>query len=109
MAAEDFAKEAGPGAPKVEILSADHQNKADIGASITRSWVDRDGVAAVVDVPNSAVGFAVNQIMKEKDRTFLASSTASSDLTGPQCAPTDGAMDIRHLGPGQRHRPRAVA
>ena len=88
MAAEDFAKEAGPGAPKVEILSADHQNKADIGASITRSWVDRDGVAAVVDVPNSAVGFAVNQIMKEKDRTFLASSTASSDLTGPQCAPT---------------------
>lgn len=88
MAAEDFAKEAGPGAPRVEILSADHQNKADIGASIARAWVDRDDVAAVVDVPNSAVGFAVNQVMREKDRTFLASSTATSDLTGPQCAPT---------------------
>ncbi len=88
LAAEDFAKEAGRSAPRVEILSADHQNKADIGAGIARAWVDRDGVAAVVDVPNSAVGFAVNQVMKEKDRTFLASSTASSDLTGPQCAPT---------------------
>lgn len=88
LAAEDFAREAGPGAPKVEILAADHQNKADIGANITRAWVDRDGVAAVVDVPNSAVGLAVNQIMREKDRAFLASSTATSDLTGSQCAPT---------------------
>ncbi len=88
MAAEDFAKEAGPGAPKVEILVGDHQNKADIGANLARSWVDRDNVLAVVDVPNSAVALAVNQIMREKDRTFLASSSATSDLTGPQCAPT---------------------
>ena len=88
MAAEDFASTAGPGAPKVEILSADHQNKADIGANIARAWVDQDGVAAVVDVPNSAVALAVNQIMREKDRAFLASSSATSDLTGPQCAPT---------------------
>ena len=88
MAAEDFAKEAGPGALKVEILAGDHQNKADIGANIARGWVDRDNVMAVVDVPNSAVALAVNQIMREKDRAFLASSTATSDLTGPQCAPT---------------------
>jgi branched-chain amino acid transport system substrate-binding protein len=88
MAAEDITREAGPGAPKVEILSADHQNKADIGANVARAWVDRDNLAAVVDVPNSAVGLAVNQVMKEKDRVFLASSTATSDLTGPQCAPT---------------------
>ena len=88
MAAEDFAKQAGAGAPRVEILSGDHQNKADIGANLARAWVDRDGVAAVVDVPNSAVALAVNQIMREKDRTFLASSTATSDLTGSQCAPT---------------------
>jgi branched-chain amino acid transport system substrate-binding protein len=88
MAAEDFAKEAGPGAPKVEILAGDHQNKADIGANLARSWVDRDNVLAVVDVPNSAVALAVNQIMREKDRAFLASSSATSDLTGPQCAPT---------------------
>ena len=88
LAAEDFAAEAGSAGPRVEILSADHQNKADVGASIARAWIDRDGVAAVVDVPNSAVGLAVNQIMREKDRTFLASSTATSDLTGAQCAPT---------------------
>lgn len=88
MAAEDFAKDAGPGAPAVEILGADHQNKADIGAAIARRWVDQDGVAAVVDVPNSAVALAVNQVMKDKDRTFLASSSATSDLTGPQCTRT---------------------
>ncbi|HYZ62295.1 MAG TPA: ABC transporter substrate-binding protein [Acetobacteraceae bacterium] len=88
MAAEDFAKQAGPGAPRVEILAADHQNKADVGASITRAWIDRDGVAAVVDVPNSAVALAINQVMREKDRTFLASSVATSDLTGKFCAPT---------------------
>ena len=88
MAAEDFAAAAGAGAPRVEILSADHQNKADVGAAIARAWVDRDGAAAVVDVPNSAVALAVNQVMKEKDRAFLASSTATSDLTGSQCAPT---------------------
>ncbi|MBC7799332.1 MAG: ABC transporter substrate-binding protein [Gemmatimonadaceae bacterium] len=88
MAAEDFANEAGPGAPRVEILSADHQNKADIGAATVRRWVDQNGVAAVVDVPNSAVALAVNQVLREKDRAFLASSTATSDLTGPQCAAT---------------------
>ena len=88
MAAEDFAATAGAGAPRVEVLAADHQNKADVGAAIVRAWVDRDDVAAVVDVPNSAVALAVNQVLREKDRAFLASSTATSDLTGPACAPT---------------------
>jgi branched-chain amino acid transport system substrate-binding protein len=88
MAADDFAAQAGPDAPKVVILSADHQNKADIGAAIARRWVDQDGVDAVADVPNSSVALAVNQVMREKDRAFLASSTATSDLTGSQCAPT---------------------
>ena len=88
MAAEDFGREAGPGAPRVEIVSADHQNKADVGAAIVRAWVDRDGVTAVVDVPNSAVALAVNQVLREKDRVFLASSSASSDLTGKACSPT---------------------
>ena len=87
MAAEDFAA-GNPGAPPVSILSADHQNKADTGAAIARAWVDRDNVAAVIDVPNSAVALAVNQVMREKDRAFLASSSATSDLTGPQCSPT---------------------
>jgi len=87
LAAEDFAREAA-NAFRVEILSADHQNKADVGAAIVRRWLDADGVDAVVDVPNSAVGLAVNEIMRQKDRTFLASSVATSDLTGPACAPT---------------------
>ena len=88
MAADDYARGAGPGAVRVEILSADHQNKADVGAAIARRWVDQDGVAAVVDVPNSAVALAVNQVMRDKDRAFLASSSATSDLTGKFCAPT---------------------
>ncbi len=88
MAAEDFAKQAVPGAARVEIVSADHQNKADVGAQIARAWVDREGVAAVVDVPNSAVALAVNEVLRERDRTFLASSSATSDLTGKACAPT---------------------
>ena len=88
MAADDFAKQAGPGAPRVQILSADHQNKPDVGAATARRWVDQDGVAAVVDVPNSAVALAVNNVMRDKDRTFLASSSASSDLTGKACSPT---------------------
>ena len=86
MAAEDFAPEAG--GLKVEILSGDHQNKADIGASIVRQWIDRDGVTAVTDAVNSGVGLAVNQVMREKNRAFIATNVGTSDLTGKFCAPT---------------------
>ncbi len=86
LAAEDFAREA-PGVP-VEVLYGDHQNKADVGAAIVRSWVDRDGVAAVADAVNSAVGLAVNQIMRDKNRSFVATNVATSELTGKSCAPT---------------------
>ena len=86
LAADDFMKESPPF--RVEILFADHQNKADVGSAIVRRWLDVDGVAAVVDVPNSAVALAVNDILRQRDRTFLASSVATSDLTGPACAPT---------------------
>jgi len=90
LAAEDFASMAGAATPpfKVEILYADHQNKADVGAEIVRRWVDVNGVGAVVDVPNTAVALAVNEVLRGKDRAFLASSVASSDLTGPKCAST---------------------
>ncbi len=86
MAAEDFAPEAGN--LQVEIIAGDHQNKPDIGSALARRWVDEDGVAAIADLPNSAVGLAVSNILKDKHRVTLASSTASSDLTGPACAPT---------------------
>jgi branched-chain amino acid transport system substrate-binding protein len=86
LAAEDFAAEAN--GLTVEVLSADHQNKPDVGIGIARSWVDQAGVGAVVDLPNSAVGLAVSDLMREKGRVCLASSTATSDLTGRFCAPT---------------------
>jgi len=86
MAAEDFA---GGGAKniKVEIVYADHQNKADVGSAIVRKWLDIDHVDAVVDVPNSAVGLTINSLIRDTRMTFLASSTASSDLTGKACSP----------------------
>ncbi len=86
MAAEDFAKEAGD--LKVEIVFADHQNKPDIGLSIVRRWIEEEGVAAVADLANSGVGLAVNPYLHDKNRTMLASSTATSDLTGKFCQPT---------------------
>jgi len=90
LAVEDFSATSPDGqAPfKVEILYADHQNKADVGAEIVRRWIDSDGVDAVVDVPNTSVALAVNEIMRARDRVFLGSSVASSDLTGPKCAST---------------------
>ncbi len=72
---------------KVEIVSADHQNKADVGSSIVRKWFDVDKVDVVVDVPNSAVALAVNTITKEKNKVFIVSGAATSDLTGKACSP----------------------
>jgi branched-chain amino acid transport system substrate-binding protein len=72
---------------KVDIVSADHQNKPDIGAGIARQWYDVDGVDAVVDVPNSGVALAVNEVTREKNKVFLVSNAATSDLTGPKCSP----------------------
>ena len=86
LAVQDFAKDAGP--LKVEILYGDHQNKPDIGSNIVRQWVDQDGVAAVADAVNSGVGLAVNQIMHDKNRTFVATNVGTSDLTGKFCQPT---------------------
>ncbi len=85
MAADDFA--GGGKDIKVEIVFADHQNKADVGSSIVRRWLDLDHVDAVVDVPNSSVGLAINALMRNSRATFLASSTASADLTGKECSP----------------------
>ena len=85
MAVEDFG--ADKKGIKVEILSADHQNKADVGSNIARQWLDVDKVDLIVDVPNSAVALAVNQIVKEKGKAFLVSGAATSDLTGKACSP----------------------
>jgi branched-chain amino acid transport system substrate-binding protein len=98
MAAEDFARESK--GLKAEIIFADHQNKPDIGSAIARRWVDQENVAAIVDLPNSGVALAVSTVMKEKNRTMLASGSATSDLTGKFCQPTtvQWALDTWALG-----------
>src|SRR5262245_32578224 len=85
MAVEDF-KAAEKGL-KVEIVSADHQNKADVGSQIARQWYDAEKVDMILDVPNSGVALAVNQITRDKKKTFIVSSAATSDLTGKACSP----------------------
>ena len=71
----------------IEVLSADHQNKPDVGSNIVRQWIDVDDVDVIVDVPTSSVALAVNEIVKEKDRVFLVSGAASTQLTGEACSP----------------------
>jgi branched-chain amino acid transport system substrate-binding protein len=85
MAAEDFMQKHPDF--KVEIVAADHQNKADVGAGIARRWIDQENVDAVADVPNSAVGLAVNEVVRGTKAGLIASSAASSDLTGKYCSP----------------------
>jgi branched-chain amino acid transport system substrate-binding protein len=73
---------------KIEVLSADNLNKADVGSSIARRWIDTEGVDAIVDVPNSAVALAVQEITRATNKVFLATGTASSRLTADVCSPT---------------------
>ena len=85
MAVEDFNPAAH--GMKVEIVGADHQNKPDIGANIARQWFDTQNVDAILDVPNSGVALAVSEVVREKNKVFLVSGAAISDLTGPKCSP----------------------
>jgi branched-chain amino acid transport system substrate-binding protein len=85
MAVEDFG--ADKKGLKVEIVSADHQNKPDVGSQIARQWFDTDKVDVIVDVPNSGVALAINQIAKDKGKALLVSGAATADLTGKACSP----------------------
>jgi branched-chain amino acid transport system substrate-binding protein len=85
LAAEDFNPAAH--GMKVEVVSGDHQNKPDIGANLARQWYDVDHVDVIVDVPTSSVALAINEVTREKNKVFLGSGPASSDLTGPKCSP----------------------
>ena len=72
---------------KVELVSADHLNKPDVGSSIARQWYDVDKVDVIVDVPTSSIALAISQITREKGKAFLVSGAATSDLTGKACSP----------------------
>src|SRR6201997_3742995 len=85
MAVQDFNPAAH--GMKVDIVSADHQNKPDVGSNIARQWFDVDGVDVIVDVPTSSVALAVSDVAREKNKVLLVSGAAISDLTGPKCSP----------------------
>jgi branched-chain amino acid transport system substrate-binding protein len=72
---------------KIDLISADHQNKPDIGTSIARQWIDVEKVDIFMDVLNSGVGLAVNNVVKEKNAIMINTGAASSDLTDKQCSP----------------------
>ena len=86
MAVEDFQKSNKPSF-KIEVVSADHQNKPDVGSAIARTWYDVDKVDAIFDVPTSSVALAVNQITREKGKAHINSTGGTSDLTGKACTP----------------------
>jgi branched-chain amino acid transport system substrate-binding protein len=85
MAIEDF-KAAEKGI-QAEVISADHQNKPDIGATIARRWYDQENVDVILDVPTSSVALAINQLTREKNKIHLNSGAGASDLTGAACSP----------------------
>ncbi|BCX19598.1 MAG: ABC transporter substrate-binding protein [Geminicoccaceae bacterium] len=85
MAVEDFGGKV-KGAP-IEVVFADHQNKPDVGSNIARQWYDTEGVDVIVDVPTSSVALAINEVTREKNKVFLVSGAATSDLTGAKCSP----------------------
>jgi branched-chain amino acid transport system substrate-binding protein len=85
MAVDDFGGTVA-GMP-IEIVSADHQNKPDVGADIARQWYDQAGVDVIVDVPTSSVALAVQEVSREKHKIVLLTAPASSDITGKKCSP----------------------
>ncbi len=83
MAIADFTKD-HPNV-KVELISGDHQNKPDIGSQIANQWFDVDKVDLIIDTPNSGVALAVSQVASQKNKIFIVSGAAASDITGPKC------------------------
>ena len=85
MAVEDYGGKVA-GRP-IEVLSSDHQMKADVGAAIARRWFDNDNVQLILDLPNSSVALAVNEVAREKNKVMIGSGAGTSLLTGAKCTP----------------------
>jgi branched-chain amino acid transport system substrate-binding protein len=83
LAVADFTK-ANPNV-KVDLISGDHQNKPDVGTQLANQWFDVDKVDMIIDIPNSGVALAVSQVASQKNKLFIVSGAAASDLTGPKC------------------------
>ena len=89
---------------KIDVISADHQNKPDIGTNIARQWIDVDKVDIFMDVLNSGVALAVNNLVKEKNAIMINTGAASSDLTNAQVLAEHDSLGLRHLHARQQHR-----
>src|ERR1700743_1896113 len=102
QAVQEFT--AGSNDFNVEVLSADHQNKPDVAVSLARQWFDQRGVDIVVDIAATSCALALASIVREKNKIMIASSTASSDVTGKACTPNsmhwafDTYMEARSTG-----------
>ena len=86
MAVDDYLK-SSKSSLKVEIVSADHQNKPDIGSNIARQWYDTGKVDMIIDVPTSSVALAISQVSREKGKIHVNTGAATADLTGKACSP----------------------
>lgn len=86
MAVDDFGGQVL--GRSIQIVAGDHQNKADVGGTIARRWIENENVEVILDVPNSAVALAVQGITRDKKKLFLATGAATSRLTGDECSPT---------------------
>lgn len=86
MAVEDYLKST-KSSLKVEVVSADHQNKPDIGSNIARQWYDTGKVDMIIDVPTSSVALAISQVTREKGKIHINTGAATADLTGKACSP----------------------
>jgi len=83
MAVEDYGSKAA-GKP-VEVITADHQNKTDVGVGIARRWYDTESVDAIFDLPNSAIALAVAGMSEQKNKVFVGSGAGTALLTGEKC------------------------
>src|SRR5260370_29958696 len=97
MAAEDF----GTGL-NVEVISADHSGKPDIGSQIAARWFDVEGVDVIADMQGSPIGFAVQNLAAQKSKTMLLSGSTSSDFNGKACSrrTVQGTVDTHNLAKG---------
>jgi branched-chain amino acid transport system substrate-binding protein len=85
MAVEDYGTKAA-GRP-IEVVSADHQNKTDVGVAIARRWYENENVNAIFDLPNSAIALAVANMNEQKNKVFIGSGAGTALLTGEKCTP----------------------
>jgi branched-chain amino acid transport system substrate-binding protein len=93
LAAEDFGGHVA--GMTIKVLSADNQNKADIGASIARNWIERGEVETIVDLGSSAAALAVNDIVRDANKVMLVSSASAPQLTGKSCTPNTMPPSLR--------------